>query len=402
MRVYPSWDMGEVFYIAESLAKGNNITTNYLYYYPNNIFITLIYTVVFKISLMLNITDLILSATVFNSLIVSLTAVFTYLSANQLYKKEASLMLIIILLLTTPLYLQSPIYYTDSASMFCVSIILFCIIKMTKAKTKLSSIVLQVLTGILIFISFGIKVTSFILIIALAIYTFYKDINIKKIVFCIASFIIFLMIFTVSKSFILDKGLTDKYKYPPEHWIMMGINGIGGFSIDDCEYTSSFDSYAQKKQAARKKIIERLEQHNAFTFSKHLNNKLMYIWNDGTYFAPEKLKRAPLNKGFLHECILFDGKYTNYYKYFPQGMHYCMIFFIICAALCQKKNKPKTIEFAFILSILGLTVFLLIWEARSRYLLTMFPIMALLEIYGIEFAHKRLIFKPKERSENIA
>lgn len=110
--------MGEVFNIAKTIAGGNVVENYYLYFYPNNIMITVIYTVVFKIAMILGITDLILAATVFNSFLVTGTAVFIYLAAHELYGKQQALLILIITLLTTPLYLQSAIYYTDSASMF--------------------------------------------------------------------------------------------------------------------------------------------------------------------------------------------------------------------------------------------------------------------------------------------
>lgn len=392
-RVNPSWDMGEVFNIAKTIAGGNVVENYYLYYYPNNIMITVIYTVVFKIAMILGITDLILAATVFNSFLVTGTAVFIYLAAHELYGKQQALLILIITLLTTPLYLQSAIYYTDSASMFFTALTLYLFLKVLHAHKKTESVIFQILLGISVFTAFETKVTTFILIIALLIYALYRGFklaDIKKVWISFLAFVILLSAFITAKNIIFDRELTDRYQYPPEHWIMMGLDGVGGFNLNDCIYTSSYDSYELKQQADREMIKTRLSSYNSNTFLKHITQKLKYAWTDGVYFAPEKLRRDPVNPNLLHEFVLSGGKYTKYYKYFPQTMHFAMLILITVSAYSVMKcKKNKGIEAALILAVLGIVIFLLIWENRSRYILTMFPVMMILQLSGLDYIIKR-------------
>ena len=43
--------------------------------------------------------------------------------------------------------------------------------------------------------------------------------------------------------------LKDQYQFPYEHWMMMTLNGAGGYNQDDVNYTMSFDSYEERRQA---------------------------------------------------------------------------------------------------------------------------------------------------------
>ncbi len=400
MRVNPSWDMGDVFHIAKSLAGGGYMETYYLYYYPNNVVICAVYIVVFKIAMLLGFTDLVLVATVFNALLVSLTAVCTYFAARHLYGKATSLTLLAVMVLTTPIYLQAAIYYTDSASMFAVSLVVLLILKTVDAKTTRSSVILQILTGFSAFSAFGIKVTAFIPVIAFIIYAIYRGFglkDLKKMAVAVLTFLVVFIGFTAAKNAFFDSELIERYQYPPEHWIMMGLTPsdgfsvAGGFSIEDCIYTSSFKTMAERKEATRAKIVERFSQYNANTYLKHLTKKMKFAWTDGVFFAPEKLRREPVKHTFLHECVLYDGEYTDIYKYFPQCMHMGMLFFMIYAAFCQTKRQgKKSVEAALILAVFGMLIFFAIWENRSRYILTILPVMLLLEANGIDLLLEKL------------
>ena len=402
LRVNPSWDMGEVFSIAKALANGQVVETYYLYYFPNNLMVTLIYTIVFKLALLFGAADFVLVATVFNALVVAGTAVFLYLTARALYGKELSLLLLVITLFTTPLYLQAAIYYTDSLSMFFVSAMLYFAIGAARAGKRGVSVAFQILFGGVTFVAFETKITSFILIIALFLYAVYRGFtrkDVRKFALAALTFVLLFAVFTVAKKQVLDKELLDRYQYPPEHWVMMGLNGVGGFSIEDCAYTSSFPTYRERQEAAREMIRTRLGWYDGNDFLKHLTAKLKFAFTDGAYFAPEKLRREPVREGILHEFVLTEGKYNAAYKYFPQVMHFGMLIFMIYSAYTMAKNgKKKGIEAAFVLAVFGIALFLLLWENRSRYILTMLPVMMLLQLSGVEaFARRR-----KERKQNHA
>ena len=92
-------------------------------------------------------------------------------------------------------------------------------------------------------------------------------------------------------------------------------------------------------------------------------------------------------------------KYSNVYKYFPQVMHLTLLILIIFSCIKLIKEKDYT-SYKYILSIsmVGIIVFLLIWENRSRYILTMFPIYLALAIDGIDYIGEKLYLRAKEKN----
>lgn len=402
-----TWDMGNVFSTAERLSKKDFSDVNYLKAFPNNIMITLIYAVVLKIASIFNIQDLILFITMFNTIIVYLTAFFTYKNAVIISGEKNAMLLLIILMFTTPFYLYTAIFYTDTLSMFFSMLILYFILKIKYATNKKSRVIYNLLLGMAAFFGLKVKITSTFIIIALMVYGVMKyDIKliIKKF---IISFITFLVVFSLYgvliNTFLIKDGKVNQV--PVTHWILMGLKENGNFNGEDYIYTMSYQTYNEKKNADIELIKSRIKNYTIISFLKHINSKLHFAWGDGTYYAPIKLERQPHNKGKIHEFVLRYGKDTKYYKYIPQGMHLGMLVFIVIGAFAIIKNKlyNDNINIALIFTIYGLIIFLLIWENRSRYVLTILPIMMIVQLSGIDYlSNLKRKGKNKKNEENIS
>ena len=390
LKVNPSWDMGDVFNIAKNYTIGSeDIGAGYLLQYPNNQMITVIYIVVFKIAYIFKYSDFITVATLFNSLIITSTVILLYYCINKIYSKSKALLALIICVFTTPLYMHCAIYYTDSLSMFFSTLILFLMLKENKHKNTMKNLLL-ILIGVILAIAWKVKITSIFIAIAIVIYQILTKID-KKILknYCIVGIASIAVI--LSFSFIMNKQLNkssniEKLKMPIEHWIMMGLVDNGSYNEDLLNYTLSYNTYSEKKVADRLKMNEIMNSYTCNDFIKHLTVKLKYAWTDGTYYAPAKLSRNPVNKNVIHDFILNDGKYSNIYKYFPQVMHLTLLILIIFSCIKLLKEKDYT-SYKYILSIsmIGIITFLLIWENRSRYILTMFPIYLALAVDGVDY-----------------
>lgn len=390
LRLNPAWDMGRVFDIAKDYIKNGTIVDPYLYEYQNNIAITIINIIVLKFFSIIKFTDYITAITFFNAIVVTLTVIFLYYTVNKMYGKEKALMSLIICLLTTPLYLHAAIYYTDSMSMLACIFALFLYINIREEKNKTKNYIMQILLGITLILCMKIKLTAIFIMIAIIMceilnYKFKDIINNFKIV--VLSAVIFLIIYTVvvNHYFISNKDRLNEYKMPIEHWILIGSVNEGGFNQELYEYTKGYPTYNERKQADILKIKEVYKDYSIKTFIQHINQKIKFTWTDGTYFAPEKLRREPVQRCGLHEFVSIDGQKTYMYKYFPQIMHVSMLIFIVINAIYifAKKEYEKDDIFLMV-AIFGLAVFLIIWENRSRYLLTYVPIMIMLEVNGIE------------------
>lgn len=137
-------------------------------------------------------------------------------------------------------------------------------------------------------------------------------------------------------------------------------------------------------------IKKEISEYDSSTFVKHITNKLKYAWSDGTYFAPEKLRREPVKENFMHELVLATGKYNKFYKYIPQIMHFSMLIYtLIYLIYIIKNNNFKTNDVILYILIFGFIVFFMIWENRSRYIITVVPMIMILKQKGIEILSRK-------------
>lgn len=390
LRVNPTWDMGRVFNIAKDYIENGTVFNPYLYEYQNNIAITIIDFFIIKFCSIIKYKDYIIAITLFNAIVVTISVILLYYVVNKMYGKEKALMTLIICLFTTPLYLHAAIYYTDSMSMLICIFALFLYVNIREEKNKKKNYILQIILGITLILCIKIKLTAVFIMIAIIMceilnYKFKTLLNNFK--FVIPSAIIFLIIYTsvINHYIIGDKTKIDENKMPIEYWILIGSVNEGGFNQELYEYTKGYPTYNERRQADIIKIKEIYKEYTFKTFMKHINKKIKYTWTDGTYFAPEKLRREPVQRCGLHEYVSSDGQKTYIYKYFPQIMHVGMLILIVINAICIFRKKEYENDDVFlIVAIFGLALFLIIWENRSRYLLTNVPIMILLEVNGLE------------------
>lgn len=398
--------MGRVYNIAVNVVQNNGMNDLYLYEYPNNIAITVIFVILFKISSIFNLTDYLTIVTLFNSIIVGLSGILMYSISKKMFGNKKALMLLIILLFSTPLYLYCAIYYTDTLSMFMMLLIayMYIIIKNIKPEKKAKKIIGYISLGVIITIGMKIKLTTFFVVIAYIVYLIFTN-KMKEcwkaIIPVIAGFTVLMLVYNIGvNKFVLENTeLSKETKQPIEQWLYMGLIGNGGFNQETYDIMNQYNTIEGKKIVLREKIKETLQNYNCNTFIKHLNEKLKYAWTDGTYLAPEKLRREPVHQTDLHELLLASGKNVKYYKYIPQVMHMSMLIFILIGVIniIRKKNFENK-NIIFYITMLGFILFLLIWENRSRYILTGIPVFMIAMLEGIEQISKT---KNKEQNKSL-
>ena len=138
---------------------------------------------------------------------------------------------------------------------------------------------------------------------------------------------------------------------------------------------------------------------------------MVYTWGDGTYYAPEKLRRSPVREGIQHQFVLQNGKYSYVYMYYSQIQHISLLIFMIISMIINYRNRKEfndilkdKVNLIITLSIFGLLIFLIIWETRSRYIVNFIPIMVFAKFYGIDKLYDYILIKRKKllpKSDNI-
>lgn len=401
-RVNPSWDMGTTFNIAKELVESGTYTDSfYLAQFPNNIMMAIVDIIFIKSMKFLGVSDYILGITIINSIVIIISVIFLYKIAEKIFDEKRAMLLLIICIFTTPLYMYAAEYYTDTYSIM-PTVLLFWVWLKIDEKSKFSQKILwQLLFGIVLFFAMKIKITSSFVFIAIIIYEISR-MNFKKILINFSiSLPVTIILCILFSTFIVPKFVNeeerDLYEIPVYHWIMMGMNELGGFSYDEYAYTKSFNTLEERKKANIDKIIERTKERTLSTHLKNISAKMCFAWQDGTYWSVSIIGTEKVQKHKLHEFVLTDGEYSRYYKYIPQVMHFAMLILIVVNIYRVVREKDfDSKDIVSIISTLGIMVFLILWENRSRYVFTMILMMLMSQLNGIDYLSNKLHLKRLE------
>ena len=388
--VDPSWDFGSVYQAAIDSVEGiTRISDNpYFYQYTNNLGLVFILKVIYKIINVLGICSYNVLGIILNIICIDVSILLTYFVIKSLFGTKKALFILIFMCIYTPFITYTPIFYTDTISLPFTILPIFLYLKSQKCDDKLKRNIFYLLMGLTIFIGMSLKFTVIIILIALIIERILhyqvKD-NLLLISFVALPVILLTLLqnFVVGKLF--DQEKVNSAQFPISHWIMMGLEYKGGYWEDDVAYTASFPTKEEKTNANISMIKQRFIDHiKNNTLIKFYANKISYTWGDGTYFAPEKLRRNPVREGIYHQFILAGGKYSKIYAYFAQFEHLSLLFFMIFSVFTKNSSEKRDVDIFTKLIFIGSFIFFIIWETRSRYIINLIPIFMVIASFGIE------------------
>lgn len=349
---------------------------NYLAVYPNNHMLVLIIALCYKITYVLTGQISNTLPTLLNIAALNLSYVIMCRIARLLYAPEKALVCAVRGLMFIPLITYAPFFYTDPLCMPFVTGSAYIYVKWLGQHEENGSekkYFPLIICALLLALGYKIKGSAAILLIAI-----FADIVIKQQGFRnrIRPICMMLLTFIAVCSLIchtsagllgLSKEELCRYKFPMIHWVMMSADGNGGYNAEDFFYTYSVEGYCNKVAADKERLTEKLEEQGAVGFISHLEKKLTYTWRDGTYMS-----------GYYHK----DSKLLNssVFRVFAEILHFSLLLSMLKGYLSKIRTKNDEMTKAFFLKIchMGLLVFLLIWEARCRYLVSYFLLFALI------------------------
>ncbi len=158
---------------------------------------------------------------------------------------------------------------------------------------------------------------------------------------------------------------------------MMGLNGDGGYNDDDYQQTLQYSTYEARVNFTLRTIGERLHAMGPAGLLRHLARKLSYITSDGLCYVQQKLNHGGVNPKNLFTRFIIPGEpYVGPLYYLADAWQLGL--WILCGASAARAVKRRDSRLAFArLALFGLLVFLLLWEARSRYIVNYLPVFIL-------------------------
>ncbi len=404
VRTNPTWDLGICITAAKEILSFGHMTdmAGYFTNFPNNIFLSLLIAVIFKISSIFGLHVGNGPLLILNIFIIQLALYFMFQIVRKLFGNFQGCFVITLAFLVIPFYTYAPICYTDTLSMFIPVALIFLFMKI-KEDFKTPKIYLySILIGILIFLAIRIKITALIPLIAIIIVLLFngkiKRVLLKKRTF-LAIIIILFCYFSVNFCYVkvIDHTnvLNQKYKntgaIPFTHWLMMGTYDMGAFSSSEYQYTLSLPDYESRVKGNLRVIKQRLKNWKTQGYIKFLNYKMsVQTWQSGTYDFENILISNATKKNYAHEFFTSKGKYFKYVYYYCQVYHFSMLVLIIISLIYSLIKKEKEELTIMKLSMFGLLIFLLLWETRSRYMLNFIPIYLIIMLSGIDYLSNNL------------
>lgn len=379
----------------------------YFSIYPNNLFLANVFCVIGKMVMIFFQEKYVYGALVIiGTILVDISGILTVKTiGNFTDKKIFKIVGVLVFMAFVGVSPWLLVPYSDTYSIMFPIAVLY---NYTKKDKKLYN---YLLIGLCSYLGYLIKPTVIIVLIAIAIIEAFRlltKIKIKENRIQRAKNIIFVLIGMVLV-FLLKFGLSKVTNYEPEkkyeisfyHYLMMGINEetTGAYNGDDVVNSISQNSYEERIAYNKQVFLERLKSMSAKDLAEFYTKKILVNYNDGTLAWGRE-------GGFYDIVNNKDDRLANIMKnfYYNDGslfyiftdiMQFIWIFILVFVFICAILNKfDKNISVVF-LSLIGLTLFTLLFEARARYLYLYSSFYIIIAVLGIE----ALLYRKSKREE---
>ena len=406
------WDVEVVVGFAKTLEK-SDWDQIYFSTYPNNLLLAYIFSIIMKIAKFIGM-DPYFGLITIGCLLVNISGIITVLVLKDYSKNKVFALLSLCLFI--PWVALSPwivIPYSETYGVIFPILVLYLYLRVKQSNA--SNYFRIFLIGFLSAVGFLIKSTVIIVPIAIIITEIFelfsnlprdkKTITINIILLLCSVGLVFASFSFLKTSF----GIDEEKSFGPTHYIMMGLNAenSGRYNEEDVNYSRSFLTKEERSEGNIQVTKERLANYGVYGLIKHSVRKALVNFNDGSFawemegnFYKEILPDK--NKPLAPILMKFYSSYGDYdnttFKQITQALWLWVLIvslgFVINSA---EHTQPIyiSIDNVIYLIIIGLVFFVMLFEARARYLFIYAPIFIICAFIGLErIYHYLLQFSP--------
>ena len=181
-----------------------------------------------------------------------------------------------------------------------------------------------------------------------------------------------------------------------QHYFMMGLNVSrdGVYSDEDYVFTKSFSTNEERNEANLQEAKKRIKELGIGGLFQHLSRKQLVNYGDGTFawnvegnsFAGDPEWAYNGISDFVRSFIKPDGINYNWFISFKQLIWIMVLFLLLFVFVYPRRILSSYGDNCIIvlaMSIIGLTIFELLFEARARYLFCYAPLFVILSGWGL-------------------
>lgn len=398
------WDVQILLDSARSLANGQRPIQNGWYYSfnSNNVLLTLIFTVILWITKPLHLGSLdFLSILAVQSLICVLTGFMLYqIMVHRWQRRDIAWLGMVLYLLLVGLSPWVSIPYSDSWGLFFPIAMLWVY---DCAAIHEKRFLRWFIIASLAYIGFKIKpqvIFIFITLIAIEVVATLlrrEKISVREIIrnkslhggivgFAMA----FVLIWGIMATRVIPYNSDNRFGAP--HYLMLGLNWetMGIYSDKDVCFSRQFDTPRERDRANLQESWRRVREMGAGGLAGLLCEKTLLNYYDGTFawgkegsfykkvFPEPNQHLAPFLRNIYYNRD-YQGKYYLYWTTSATAIWLGILVLMFLAAI----GKQDRFTAALMLSIIMLTLYESVFEARARYLYTYIPFYILLALQGL-------------------
>lgn len=336
---------------------------------------------------------------VLNCVFINAAIVLTALVPLRRGKNAASIVVLAAMMLNAGLLLYTPFFYTDTVSLFFAALLIHILMNFSENNNGIRNVLNAVLLAFVTVAAWNIKLTSVFIVIAYGVFIVFSRKFTKQVLKCAGVFLIAAAVLFPSCSAVLNNAVLPKdaggtFRLPASHFINMGLTGRGGFNEDVLQEAAGCESMEEADALSKRGIKDKLSAYGINGCIRFLRIKGMYTYSDGTYFAYEKLSRGPMKTDSAVYRSLFDenGAKKDFPLFYMSTYHIVLMALILLALMQSLKRKEFAPVDILLITFMGLFLFLMVWETRSRYLINAIPVMMLIAqsaVFEIKMREKR-------------
>ena len=398
-----SWDAGIVTAQARLVAqKSSEVWAEYYSSHPNNLFITFIYSFFYWIAgIFGNDSFGVILIAIVQCLMSSIAAMLVYKIMRKICKGRilpvSSWCVFALWIGMSPWKI---IPYSDSFGLFFPIVILWLYQLLQNNRFV---IVKCMLIGAITILGFKIKPTVMILLIAIVIIELIKLLEKEKRkeavlrigVLCLSAIVTIIAYGCFDMAGYMKIEINEEAACGPTHFLMLGLredtNGV--YSSGDEEFSKSFDTKEERSKANIEEVKRRIQEFGFSGLVRHGVKNSLTNFNDGTFtwgwdgdfYAGIIDEPEPILSPILRSFYYDDGKFNFLFVAIMQFWWIFILFGMILNVFdLINKREIADIKSVIMLALIGMAIFVMIFEGRARYLYLYSPIYVIISFFGFQ------------------
>lgn len=417
--LFPLWDPGIVLFNAFGLADGSLTTLDADYFakYPNNITLALLLAAFSHFMFFLGATNLLLTSVLLNIAVLLSGILLTYLVARRLAGTGAAILSLLplgVFVVVSP-WLTVP--YSDTFGFLFPVLLFYLYLRARASNQRWSRLGLWAAIGVVGAVGCSIKPTVVFVLAGISAVTLAAAVGRRSmrgvLASAIGSVILLASVFVIGNSALtyIESSTRvipfdvkeNSQAVPLTHFLKMGAKGYGGYNAEDAMDTVAIENPHERFSSGLDGYRQRVEAMGPLGYVDFLRRKAVWTFGDGTFFiwsegfvAAEEdpfLSKDPASR-IVQSYLWVKGENFPIVTVIWQSMWFVVLFLVALPVVLRGGklfSQPATV---MRVSLIGLFVFLMLFETRSRYLFLYLPFFILLLVLTMDAVMSKLQTNP--------